>query len=262
MKVIALITDFGLKDNFVGVMKGVMLAINPKVQLVDITHQIISHQVQQAAFLLLKSYSYFPKGTVFGVVVDPGVGSKRKALALKTKNYYFVGPDNGVLYPAACDDGIKKIVCLDKKKYFLNVVTKTFQGRDIFAPVAAYLSKNIKISSLGKPLKRIKTLVFPNPRIKKNTLHGEILYVDRFGNLVTNIKKKDFLNFTKHRKFIGSLNGKIIKSIYNFYEEAPKGKPFFIEGSFGLLEISLKKKSALKHFRIKSSRKITVRIFK
>ena len=118
MRTIALLTDFGLKDNFVGAMKGTALTINSKIQLVDITHYSQAHSVNDAALLLLSSYCYFPKNTIFLIVVDPGVGSRRNAIAVKTTHYYFVGPDNGVLYPAVCRDGIEKIVSLESKKYF------------------------------------------------------------------------------------------------------------------------------------------------
>ncbi|OQX79347.1 MAG: hypothetical protein B6D56_07285 [Candidatus Omnitrophica bacterium 4484_70.1] len=256
---VGLLTDFGDRSNFVGVMKGVILKINPYAKLVDITHKISFGSVREALFLLYKSYSYFPEGTIFVVVVDPQVGSERKALAIKTKNYYFVGPDNGVLSWAVFEDGVEKIIEVKNKKYFLKNISSTFHGRDIFAPVAAYISRGVKIEKLGKRIKRIKKLDFPQVKIKKDTLKGEILYIDSFGNLVTNIKKDAFLNFVKNKKFIAILNGKKIRKLHNFYSQAKSGIPFFIEGSFSFLEISLYLSSAKEYFKAKEEDTVIIK---
>lgn len=252
MKAIALITDFGLEDNYVGVMKGVMLGINSKVRFIDISHSISSYNVKEAAFLLAGSFSYFPKNTVFLVVVDPGVGSARKPIAIKTKNYYFVGPDNGVLSVAAGADGIEKVAILRNKRYFLPASSFTFHGRNIFSPVAAYLSKNITFSSLGENLKKIEKIEISKPNIKEGILEGEIIYVDKFGNLVTNIKKGQ-LKKILGKNFIGILKNKKIKRIVSCYEKGNPNEPFLIDGGFGYLEISLKNKSARKYFGIKDN---------
>lgn len=294
MSLIALLTDFGLKDNYVGVMKGVMLSINPKLEFVDITHEVASHQIRQASFLLLKSYSYFPKGTIFLAVVDPGVGSWRKAIAIKTKNYFFVGPDNGVLSLACRQDSIKEIVLLENKKYFLKQIYSTplekiadfnpvrslalrdaisngikergsltgftFHGRDIFAPAAAYLSKGVSLSSFGRSISKIEKIKLSLPRIKNNSLEGEVIYADRFGNLVTNFKKEELDKFLEDKRLNAFLNKKPIKKICSFYAEAKDKEPFFIEGSFGYLEISLKDKSAKEYFGIKDIEKVKVMV--
>lgn len=259
MRTIALLTDFGLSDSYAGAMKGAILTISSNVNLVDLTHNADSHNIEKASFLLLSSYRYFPKKTIFVAVVDPGVGSKRKAVALKTRNYYFVGPDNGILSLAACDDGIKRIVSLDNKKYFSETISGTFHGRDIFASVAAYISKNVKITSLGGTLRQMKTLHFSVPQIKDNMLIGQIIHIDKFGNLVTNIKKKYFLKFIKKGRFIAHLKGKSIRNIYNFYEESDIENPFFIEGSSSFLEISLKRRNARKYFKSRTKDKIIIR---
>jgi len=256
---IALLTDFGDKSNFVGVMKGVILKINPQAKLIDITHKVRFGSIKQASFLLYKSYSYFPKRTIFVVVVDPGVGSERKVLAVETKNYYFVGPDNGVLSWAVFEDGAEKIIEVKNKKYFLKNISFTFQGRDIFAPVAAYVSRGVKIEKLGKRIKQIKKIDFPEVKIKKDTLKGEILYIDSFGNLITNIKKDVFLNFVKDKKFVATLNGKKIGKLYNFYSQAEPGSPFFIEGSFSFLEISLQLTSAKEYFKAKEEDTVIIK---
>ncbi|MCM8774093.1 MAG: SAM-dependent chlorinase/fluorinase [Candidatus Omnitrophica bacterium] len=249
MRVIGLLTDFGYKDNYVGVMKAVILNINPKVNIVDITHNVTYHSVREGAFLLWKSYRYFPKDSIFLVVVDPTVGSQRRAIAVKTKNYYFVGPDNGVLYLAGEEDGFKKIVSLDNKKYFLKYGSSTFHGRHVFSPIVGYISKGVDIEILGKKISGIESVDISKPLISKSRIKGEVIYIDNFGNIVTNITKYEFLSVFKNKKFIASLNGRNFSEIYDCYASAPKRKPFFIEGSFSYLEVSLKESSASKYFK-------------
>jgi hypothetical protein len=257
---VALLTDFGAGDNFVAVMKAIILGINPATTIIDISHDIARHNIKDAAFLLMSSFSYFPKGTVFLAVVDPGVGSNRDAIAVKTKNYFFVGPDNGILSLAAGKDTIEKIVALEKKGFFLEKVSSTFHGRDIFAPVTAYISRGTPITRFGKHLKKLKEIIFPVPRIQGNTLEAEIVYQDKFGNLITNTTKEQFLNFVRGKKFIATLRNKRINKIYSFYAQAKNDEPFFIEGSFSFLEISLKNKNAAAYFGVKGNEKIKITI--
>ncbi|UCC94654.1 MAG: SAM-dependent chlorinase/fluorinase [Candidatus Omnitrophota bacterium] len=257
MKVVALLTDFGLQDNYVGVMKGVILKINPAVQIIDISHSVASHNITEAAFLLASSFSYFPQETVFLVVVDPGVGSIRQPVAIQTKNYYFVGPDNGSLSLAARKDGIKKVTVLKNKKYFLKNISSTFHGRDIFAPCAAHISKGISLSSLGTSTQKIKNLHLPSPVVKEGKLIGTILYKDKFGNLLTNITKSQFHTFLGKGNFSAVLKAKKIRKICSFYSQAKKDEPFFIEASTPFLEISLKNGSASEYFTVKKGQKPT-----
>lgn len=259
-RTIALLTDFGLRDNYLGVMKGVIVKINPSVNLIDISHSITSHNVREGAFLLLKSYKYFPKNTIFLCLVDPGVGSERKVLILKTKNYFLIGPDNGVLTLAAQEEGIEKIINCTNTKFFLESISSTFHGRDIFAPLAAHLSKGVDLNEFGEPLKNkdIKKITLPFPKKIKGKIQAKIIYLDKFGNIITNIKKSDLKNSSK---FKATLNKKTIKKIYNCYQEAEDNQPFFIEGSFGYLEISLKNKSAKDFFSLADNyEKYTLRV--
>ncbi len=249
MKTIAIITDFGNKDNFVGVMKAVMLSINPSLRFIDITHQVYPHNIKEAAFILLKSYRFFPRNTIFLVVVDPTVGTKRHPIAIKTNNYYFVGPDNGVLYPAASEDKIKRIALLNRKEFFIKNISSTFHGRDIFAPVAAYLTKK-SFTKIGEEIKEIRKLTFPEPYTAKNYLIGNILYIDNFGNIVTNIKKEKLTSFAKNNRFTAYIRKKTIRNFYDAYDKAKVNLPFFIEGSFGYLEVSLNQKRADRYFGI------------
>ena len=259
MRTIALLTDFG-NDCYIGIVKGVILSIN-QVNIVDIIHKITPQNIIEGSFILYNSYRYFPKNTIFLVVVDPTVGSKRNPILIKTKDYYFIGPDNGILSLSAKENGIKKIILLENKKYFLNKISNTFHARDIFAPVAAYVSKGENISNFGKEIKDIEELEFNKPKIEKNNLIGEILYKDSFGNLITNIRKKDLLNFINNKKFIAYINNKKITKIYDYYSQAKENELFFIENSFQLLEISVKNKSAAEYLNIKNrTKKIFIQV--
>lgn len=256
MKTIAILTDFGLDDNFVGVMKGVILGINPYVNLVDITHSIEPQNIRQAAFLLKTSFRYFPAGTIFLVVVDPGVGSERNALVVRTKNYFFVSPDNGVLSPAVNNDGRREIIRITNERYFIKPVSTTFHGRDIFSPVAAYLSKGENIKNFGPQIKIMKKLIIPEPTPGKNTLRGEVIYIDRFGNLVSNIERKHLGLGQSGKNIAIEINNKSINSISGAYHEIGPGKPLAIFGSSGFLEISVDCGSAQKYFRAKAGDKV------
>src|SRR5512139_3136461 len=147
--IITLLTDFGLKDPYVASMRGVILSINPKCILVDITHQVDSHDIKEGAFILGQAYSNFPHGTIHLSVIDPGVGSGRKPILVVTENYYFVGPDNGLFTIALCRERVKQVVGLTNQKFFRSEISSTFHGRDIFAPVAAYLSLGVRPESFG-----------------------------------------------------------------------------------------------------------------
>lgn len=258
MNTVAILTDFGLADNFVGVMKGVILSINPHVNIVDISHFIKPHDISGAAFLLKGSFRYFPEGCIFLVVVDPGVGSERNPIIIRTKNYIFIGPDNGVLCLAANEDGIEEIIVIENKRYFLKSVSDTFHGRDIFAPVAAYLSKGKKCSLFGRPLNSIKELDIPKPKEMKNILRGEIIHIDRFGNLVSNIDKILFDRFTQNKKFKIKIKDAEIDSIAKSYQTVAENMPLAIFGSFTFLEISINSGSAKEYFDAKKGTAVEI----
>ncbi len=244
MRIISLLTDFGLEDNFVGVMKAVILNINPKASIVDICHNLNAHNIKAAAFILEASYRYFPKNTIHLAVVDPGVGSSRKKILVKTADFIFVGPDNGVLSLALQNQKIEKILEITNTKYFLRPVCDTFQARDIFAGVAAYLSIGERIESFGKKITTIKSLNLPKFKINRNNLIGEVIYIDRFGNLITNIDKKAFTGFVANNRFEIKINNKIIKSLSRSYADVKRGELLAIFDSFGNLEVSVNRGSA------------------
>ena len=190
--VIALLTDFGLRDHYVGMMKGVILGICPDVSLVDISHDVAPHDILGAALELSAAYRYFPAGTIFVAVVDPGVGSTRRGIALETGDYRFVAPDNGLLTAIVDEHQPKRIVELSERKYARATVSRTFEGRDRFAPAAAWLATGVQLGALGRSAEDVVRIDIPRPDVTADTIAGRVLRVDRFGNLITNIDRRTF----------------------------------------------------------------------
>src|SRR3954469_12635509 len=188
--VIALLSDFGTRDHYAGTMKGVMIGICPDVTFVDITHEITPHDVMEGALQLAASCRYFPAGTIFLSVVDPGVGSSRRGIAVEAGDYRFVAPDNGVLTAALHDVPPKRIVELTERRYARPTVSRTFEGRDRFAPAAAWMAKGTLLPALGRPLTEFHKIDLPVPDVGADAVSGIVVRVDRFGNLVTNIDRK------------------------------------------------------------------------
>ena len=258
MQIITLTTDFGTRDWFVGAMKGVILRLAPRVMIVDLTHEIGSGDIRGGAFALAASYSFFPKGTVHVAVVDPGVGSDRNAIAVQTANYLFVGPDNGVLSLALIREKIKSIRRLTNPRFFLKAVSHTFHGRDIFAPVAAHLGTGVSIQKLGPALKDMVRLEWPPVRCRGGQLAGEVVHVDRFGNLITNIGAESLRVFGDKpcEVFVGR---KRRCPIAPFYGAVPGGRPLALMGSAGFLEIAVNGGSAAEQFGLRPGSKVFVR---
>lgn len=255
-RVIALLTDFGRSDSYVGAMKGVILRIAGSATIVDITHDIIHQGIDQAAYLLWNSYRFFPKGTVFVVVVDPGVGSRRKILCVETADYVFLAPDNGVLKYVLKEAGSKRIIAVTNSEYFAENVSATFHGRDIFAPVAAHLAGGLAATKLGtKTIPDIGEEWFPEVgREKRKRREGKILHIDHFGNLITNFFiLKDVTPAV--RLHIGRKN---VTDHYRFYWEAKPGVPFLMKGSSSLLEVSLVNGSAAKLLHASINQKVVL----
>ena len=193
--VIALLSDFGTQDHYVGTMKGVILGICPDVTLVDITHDVAPHDVLEGALELAASYRFFPAGTIFLAVVDPGVGSSRRGIAAEIGDYRFVCPDNGVLTGVVRETPPKKVIELTERRYARPTVSRTFEGRDRFAPAAAWMAKGIQLTALGRNLPDYQRLDIPTPVVENGRVSGAVLRVDRFGNLITNIDRKTFEKF-------------------------------------------------------------------
>ena len=242
--IITLTTDFGTRDIFVGVMKGVILKINPRATVVDITHEIPRHDVHSAAFLLDSAYRSFPQGTIHLVVIDPGVGGSRRGLAVQTNDYYFVAPDNGVLTKTLSNPMRSRVVSLKNKSYFLSNVSQTFHGRDIFAPVAAYLSNGTTIDKFGPKVTDPAQITIATPEFTKHCIYGRVRYIDKFGNLITNIDKESLLDFCGKSPYAIRMKDRNIRHLCNSYNESKEGELIAIINSFDLLEIAMYRHNA------------------
>ncbi len=258
MALITLTTDFGTRDWFVGTMKGVILGIQPRATLVDLTHDIPAGDIRSGAFALAAAARFFPRGTVHLVVVDPGVGSARKAVAVQTRNAVFVAPDNGVLSWALADEKIRAIHALEHEAYFLQPVSRTFHGRDFFAPVAAHLSRGVPISKFGPALKGLVRLERPEPRQGRDGIEGEVLYIDHFGNAITNLGA-DLLRAAGRASCEVYARRRRVCPLKAFYQAAPPGTPVAIVGSSGFLEIAVNGGSAEKLLGLKTGTRVILR---
>jgi S-adenosyl-L-methionine hydrolase (adenosine-forming) len=235
--VITLTTDFGLKDAFVGVMKGVIAGINPQVQVIDLTHGIPAQDVLAGALTLRHSAAYFPRGTIHVAVVDPGVGTARRPLLIEFEGSYFIGPDNGLLSLALENKKPNHIVQLSNPAYHLQPTSATFHGRDIFAPVAAYLSRGVSATVFGDHLEAFEQLTLPQVSRSGNEIRGEIIYADNFGNLFTNIQEHDLKELAGAQCIVlGALR---IPGPAFSYAAAKVGDFVAVVNSWGLLEIAV-----------------------
>jgi S-adenosylmethionine hydrolase len=236
--VIALLTDFGQRDHYAGTMKGVALGICPDVTLVDISHDVPPHDVLAGALELAAAYRYFPAGTIFLVVVDPGVGSARRGIAAEAGEYRFVAPDNGVLTPVFEESPPRRVVELTERRYARPTVSRTFEGRDRFAPAAAWLAKGIELPALGRPATSVQRLDMPRLRVGADAIDGEVVRVDRFGNLITNIDRKSFEKVASERGVAVSIAGRQVARVVSTYADAPGGELCALFGSSDHLEIA------------------------
>lgn len=237
--IITFMTDFGLSDAYTAMMKGVVLSINRNAYIIDITHYINIGSIFQGACMLKETYAYFPKGTVHVAVVDPGVGSSRRQLAIKAAGHFFVGPDNGIFWPIIEENPNAEIINLSETRYFLSHVTSTFHGRDIFAPVAAYISLGTEISKMGTSMSEPEKLTLPKPYLKHDTLKGQITRIDNFGNLITNITENTLSRFLEGKKPVIHIGDYKIPWLCDTYSDRDKGELLALINSSGLLEIAV-----------------------
>jgi hypothetical protein len=258
VSVIALTTDFGTRDWFVGTMKGVIASVAPKTTVVDLTHELPPGDIRGGAFALAASHRFFPKGTIHVAVVDPGVGSHRKAIAVQTVNAVFVGPDNGVLSWALGKEKIKAIRALENPACFLHPVSRTFHGRDVFAPVAAHLSRGVPIQKLGPAVKDFVRLDWPEPRVRRGGFEGEVVYVDRFGNAITNLES-GLLRSSARVSCEVYARGRRVCPLMAFYQAVPAKTPVALIGSSGFLEIAVNGGSAARDMGIKVRTRVLLR---
>jgi S-adenosylmethionine hydrolase len=246
---IALITDFGEEDFFVGSIKGVIATINPSVRVEDITHRVPSFNILAGSFILDATYRYYPSRTIFLAIVDPGVGSSRKIIAAETDDYVFISPDNGVLAPALDDRKIRRMIEVTNTQYFLPFTKATFDGRDKMAPVAAWISRGEPLEAFGPEVSDYKRIGMQKARLENEAIDGQVVYADKFGNLITNIPVGETSRLQKiggEKKLICSIKGKKIARFGKSYAFVQRGELLFLPGSLDLIEIAVREGSAEK----------------
>ncbi len=265
MTIISLLTDFGLEDAYVGIVKGVILSVNPEATIVDVSHGVAPQDVVRAAYVLETAYEYFPPGTVHVVVVDPGVGSGRGIVAVEMNGQCFLAPDNGVLTAVLSKNSAKRIVSVENDRYFLSPSSSTFHGRDIFAPVAAHISKGLDIGILGPAVdcEKLVRLHLPKPIFTDtHEILGAVISSDRFGNLITNIHFQDIARICSQA---GSsdlairVGARTIHGVSDTYASVGMGTPLAVFGSTDRLEISINGDSALRILNVGPGAEIRVK---
>jgi len=253
---ISLTTDFGTADGYVAAMKGVILNILPSAKIVDISHEITPFDIREGAYILKSVISYFPANAVHIVVIDPGVGSTRHPIAVSSNRGFFVAPDNGVLAPILAELEVGKVIHLNKPAYWLPHPSHTFHGRDIFAPVGAYLARGVPLPSLGSEQPAWTTLPGWEPERGEGYLHGIVLHTDRFGNLITNIPAADLGSAPS--EIIIRVAGRTLHGIQSHYAAVDPGQPLALIGSQNGLEISLREGNAATSWNVSVGEKVEV----
>ena len=260
---VALLTDFGYRDHYVGVMRGVIASIAPAARVLDLTHGIPAQSISAGALTLRESWRFFPPRTIFVAVVDPGVGTGRKPLVIETRaGARFVGPDNGLLWPAAEQAGIERIVELRTPRYRLARVSASFHGRDIFAPAAAWLARGVDPDAMGPACSTIVRLDLAEGVISnQRRLAGRVIYIDAFGNLVTNITRQHYDKFASRFRgcdLLVRIKRRAPIRLRSTYSDAPVGAPLAMFGSFEMLEIAIRDGNAAEFFGVAGETPVTV----
>lgn len=235
--IIAMLTDFGTRDHYAGVMKGVILGICPDVTLVDISHDLPPHDISHAAQELAATAKYFPPGTIFLVVVDPGVGTSRRGIAAEAGDRRYVAPDNGVLTALFQETPPKRVVELTERRYARPTVSRTFEGRDRFAPAAAWIAKGTDLNAFGRPVSDYRVLDLPQPLLEDGVIHGVVIRVDRFGNVVTNVDRRSYERLGAGQAAVQlTIKGQAIPRIVSTYADIATGEIAALFGSTDRLE--------------------------
>ncbi len=258
MGLITLTTDFGAADWFVGAMKGVMISVSGRNRIVDITHDIPPGDILAGAFALAQSYKYYPPKTIHVAIVDPGVGSDRPAIAVETANFIFIGPDNGVLSLALAKEEIEGIYRIENEDLFCQPVSRTFHGRDVFAPVAAHLGREASIQDVGPAVKNHIRLPFPGVQIQGDLLIGEVIHIDRFGNCITNLPADSVESAAAPQQVV--LHDGSVCPVGKFYDEVASGAPLALIGSTDCLEIAVNGGRASEQLRLNVGTPVSLKI--
>ena len=260
--VITLLTDFGTRDHYVASMKGVILGINPLCTLVDISHHVRPQDIREGAFLLANAFSSFPKRAIHLAVVDPGVGGPRRPILVVTSNYYFIGPDNGIFSLVLLREKLERVIVLSNPDYFLPQVSSTFHGRDMFAPVAAHLSLGVRPEAFGRETDTFTELGFARPKRGRNGLSGEIVHIDAFGNLISNINGQEISDLSEGRSVSIKVSRQTIHGLKKGYWEGKQGEVIALIGSGGFLEISVRAGNAQKKLKVKRGNRVRLQTLK
>jgi S-adenosylmethionine hydrolase len=257
--IVSLLTDFGERDGFVGIMKGVVLGICPEARLVDLSHEVAPQDVTGAALVLRNAVGHFPPGTIHLGVVDPGVGTARRPILIVTERFVLIGPDNGLLSLAAEQVPVRKVVHLDRPQWFLPSLSSTFQGRDVFAPVAGHCASGVEPEELGSPLEGFERLSLAAPRRLDDAIEAQVIHVDRFGNLTCNLRHDEFASSLAPGVSI-SVGGVQIPEISPHYSTVREGKPVALWNSWGYLEIAIRNGSAARHLRSRIGDRVQLKL--
>ena len=258
---ITLTTDFGINDSYVAQMKGAILGINPNVKIVDVTHQIPPQNILAASFVIDSALDAFPPGTVHLIVVDPGVGSSRPVVATRINNQFWVSPDNGLLTRPALRYKLSETVHINNPEYWRKTVSSTFHGRDIMGPVAAHLSLGVPLSKLGDPLENPPVVLeHDSPSCKNNQIQGEVIYIDHFGNLITNISASLLENDSLKNCNVLFKDQVIATGVSEYYDETKKGELIVLTGSSGYLELAVNQGNAQEKLNALPGQKISIQM--
>ena len=257
---VALLTDFGTADGYVGVMKGVMLGIAPRLALVDITHEIAPQDVRSAAWVLHTSWRFFPEHSVFLCVVDPGVGSARRAVAVRVAKRIFVGPDNGLFSYVLSAEPAEMAVTLDNPRFHLPAPSSTFHGRDIFAPCAAHLARGKALDEVGSPVlpESLVTFALPQPERRGDILVAHVAHIDHYGNVITDIGPELAASVLAAPNASLEVNGHSVAARGRAFADGPEGEPFFLQDSSGHLALAIRNGSAAATLGVSGDAEVSV----
>lgn len=249
-KIVTLTTDYGDRDGYVGAVKGVLLRFAPDAQLVDVTHQIPPHDIEEGAYVFYSAARFFPEGTYHLVVVDPGVGGDRRPIGVRSRRGVYVGPDNGLLSWVYAWESPIEVYHLTQERFFLEPVCSTFHGRDIFAPVVGHLLQGLPIRRLGPRIQDYVLFEIPKVERFRGGRVGEIVHVDRFGNCVTNLTEEDVDSLGPRRRIVFRVGKTEIRGIKKTFASVAKGEPVVVIGGAGTIEIALREGSAAERFSL------------
>ena len=254
-----MLTDFGERDGFVGIMKGVVLGIGSGARLVDLTHEVAPQDVTGAALVLRNAVGHFPPGTIHLAVVDPGVGTARRPILIETERFILIGPDNGLLSLAAEQAPVRRLIHLDRARWFLPSPSHTFHGRDVFAAVAGHCASGVDCGDLGSRFDAFERLSLPAPRRLDGAIEAQVIHVDRFGNLTCNLRLDEFATPFAAGVSI-SVGGVQISEISPHYSAVREGKPVAVWNSWGHLEIAIRNGSAARHLRSRIGDRVQLKL--